>query len=592
MKNIIGDTIGVLAEYIADLACGTAKQKFDGKINETKLKKTICEFAKSQKKYQEAALLCEEIDYQGLYEYISSKYLDLVVNRCFCVNSKQRERAREEIVSAACSYCNAYSDEAQKRVSIIMYNGLDIIRNFYKSEFSIRDYFFAGEIVDSVTESIGEKIESVQSDVEHIKKSIDLLNVYSPEAYAELAKEGKISEIQSRLEDTFYFMSKEHPLYPDFGYRMIGEKLLSHPLTPDAKKKYPSRYLCKGVLYLGKQIITQEDALNMDILEYADRHQLQLKLEMHDVIKMLGEIKDPSQAEAEAMEGKIIVREPKEFPPAIACAISVDNEVMFDYLELRTKEILDDGTYIIDNSEQKNCHIYIMIRTKMTNNGNVDFTLNIDRASNIELYHYVRFMKAASEGAEVDVKVLNVGKIFCSGFINTASYNCGFLSIDEELQFLKNVCDIEKYVGNEINVPEEITEKQMQNLSYLAGLVRGEEQTFQWDNFSMSGIIDDNFRKKIVEMGTNEHEVSFVGNFDVPLFDQTVHLSLVRRFNHAVVSNYDKIIRKLEVLDDGEDIKISFVCKSDDSGADYLNTNSEIETSEKYAGCFAKKIEK
>ena len=32
--------------------------------------------------------------------------------------------------------------------------------------------------------------------------------------------------------------------------------------------------------------------------------------------------------------------------------------------------------------------------------------------------------------------------------------------------------------------------------------------------------------------------------------------------------------------------------KSDHSGADYLNTDSQIETSDKYAGCFAKKIEK
>ena len=48
----------------------------------------------------------------------------------------------------------------------------------------------------------------------------------------------------------------------------------------------------------------------MDILDYADRHQLQLKLEMHDVVKLLGEREDPSQVEAKILEGQVIVREP------------------------------------------------------------------------------------------------------------------------------------------------------------------------------------------------------------------------------------------------------------------------------------------
>jgi hypothetical protein len=171
---------------------------------------------------------------------------------------------------------------------------------------------------------------------------------------------------------------------------------------------------------------------------------------------------------------------------------------MFEYLELRIKEILDDGTYIVDNREQRNSHVFISIKTKLEENGNVDFTLNIDRASNAELYQYVRFMKAVSKGAFVELKVLSIGKKLCSGFISTSSYNCRFSSIDEELQFLKDVCDVEEYIGDEIEIPENITGRHMQELSYLAGLVRGEEQAFWWQKFSIEGIVDENFRQRII----------------------------------------------------------------------------------------------
>ena len=55
----------------------------------------------------------------------------------------------------------------------------------------------------------------------------------------------------------------------------------------------------------------------------------------------------------------------------------------------------------------------------------------------------------------------------------------------------------------------------MRALSYLAGLIRGEEQSFSWKELSIVGTVDDTFRKRLAEMGTDEYEVSFVCNFDM-----------------------------------------------------------------------------
>lgn len=180
-----------------------------------------------------------------------------------------------------------------------------IIRNFFKSDFNVKEYLLAGDIVDGVTEVISEKLDPIQSNVSDINDSLKSLNIYSPEACAKLAKNGDLEEIQNRFDNIFYSINKQHPLYPDFGYRMRGSKLISWPLTQDAKKKYPPRYLCNGKLYIGEQIFSPADASKMNILDYADRHQLQLKLEMHDVVKLLGEREDPSQVEAKKWKDKL-----------------------------------------------------------------------------------------------------------------------------------------------------------------------------------------------------------------------------------------------------------------------------------------------
>ena len=178
MKRM-GCSVGMLVDFIANMALETAKKKFEGKIDESRLKKAVYDFVESQKKYQEAVAVCDEIDYAGLMDFLSDKYLNLVVDRCFCVNPKQRKAAREEVVSAACSYCNANSAEAQKRVETIIYNCLDIIRNFFKSDVNVKEYLLAGDIVDGVTEVINEKLEPIQGNVSEINDNLKLLYIFT-----------------------------------------------------------------------------------------------------------------------------------------------------------------------------------------------------------------------------------------------------------------------------------------------------------------------------------------------------------------------------------------------------------------------------
>ena len=67
-------------------------------------------------------------------------------------------------------------------------------------------------------------------------------------------------------------------------------------------------------------------------------------MSISEAIKLLGDQLDPIQKEAQELVGKKIVMVPPAFPPAFPCAVKVKDKTYFDYVLLRTQEILDDGT--------------------------------------------------------------------------------------------------------------------------------------------------------------------------------------------------------------------------------------------------------
>ena len=77
---------------------------------------------------------------------------------------------------------------------------------------------------------------------------------------------------------------------------------------------------------------------------HAYRHQLKLVMSIDEAVKLLGNRPDPIQTEAKQYIGKEIIAIPPEFPEAFPCSIKVGEKTYFDYILLRTEEILDDGT--------------------------------------------------------------------------------------------------------------------------------------------------------------------------------------------------------------------------------------------------------
>lgn len=215
MKRM-GCSVGMLVDFIANMALETAKKKFEWKDWWIKIEKSSIWFRWISKEVSGSGSGLWRDRLCGLDGFLVGQVFKSGCWSLLLRESKTKEGCQRRGSFAACSYCNANSAEAQKRVETIIYNCLDIIRNFFKSDVNVKEYLLAGDIVDGVTEVINEKLEPIQGNVSEINDNLKLLNIYSPEAYAKLAKNGNLEEIQNRFDSIFYSMNKQHPFISRF----------------------------------------------------------------------------------------------------------------------------------------------------------------------------------------------------------------------------------------------------------------------------------------------------------------------------------------------------------------------------------------
>ena len=105
--------------------------------------------------------------------------------------------------------------------------------------------------------------------------------------------------------------------------------MISVPLTQDAEQKYPSSMNMRADIEVGENLYHNK---NVDPFEYAYRHQKNMFVKVTDATKMLGNVKDPVQKEAEKLRGQSLMVKPKEFPKAVPCSVVVDDVTYFEYI--------------------------------------------------------------------------------------------------------------------------------------------------------------------------------------------------------------------------------------------------------------------
>ena len=164
----MAEFVTTVAGYVADLGIDVGKDYIKGKYDKKKLRESLISYIEEQRNYNEVCSLAEEIDFQGLIEYIRNNLLDDVNKRISCVKAEDRQAARQSIVDKAVVFSKASTSEAKKRVGKNIAFCLDIIKEFYKKQIDVQHYILVTEVVDAVNENTNQAVVAVKNEIKEL----------------------------------------------------------------------------------------------------------------------------------------------------------------------------------------------------------------------------------------------------------------------------------------------------------------------------------------------------------------------------------------------------------------------------------------
>jgi hypothetical protein len=548
-----------LVDYIVEFGLNFGHGILKDIKEEKEIHKLLQEFIEKQHKINEYSLLAEEIDFQGFCDYVSSNLVKDFENYLFAVNYKDRESTKETIIKKAFHYTHAANEPAKQKVIKLVSFIADILREFYIKNISRSDLFVKNLIADDVRSVVKESERNIISEFSQANERVSANSILSIDNNIHLMRQEGFNEVESNLNTFLNCIGSEHILYPyyrnSFEMKEGKLRLISEPLSFDSIIKYPPKMKCIGSIKMGNQYL---DEFNADVIDYANRHQLPIKLSIVEAKKLLGDIVDPLQHEAEELIGEELVIPPKPFPAAFPCSIIIDGEVEFEYILLRTEEILEDSTYIISNKEQKDFPFRIHICINIVGN-KTDFNIRTENPSNKDMLHYVQFMKKVSCGGNIVIRALSIGKNIMEGKLNYYKYKSGFKTIDDEISFLEKVVSLEDYFKKTMVLPNEIYVDDYEAICYMANLIRGEGYRGNWTGVSFDFILSDDLKNKIISTEESLYSSSYIAYSDILLYGEKYQFTIRRTYECGKIKNLERLKKKAEVLDVGDKIKMEYI---------------------------------
>ena len=194
----------------------------------------------------------------------------------------------------------------------------------------------------------------------------------------------------------------------------------------------------------------------------------------------------------------------------------------------------------------------------------------MNNANNHELLNYVRFMSTLSKEKDIHIYMLSRGEDLIAGYINDIDHKLGFLSFEEEIDFFERVCTIEDYFHVQLSPRGEISNSEYNIVVYISDLIRNDQVTGTWNEVTFTVLISQHFREKLTTLDKELYMLSYVGVSNVDLFGAEFEFRFMRSFKCATLIDIDKVRRKAEVLDDGDNIKITFRAGNDKTAIDTL----------------------
>lgn len=558
---------------IADIGIDVAKEHFENKRLEAKAKEKLSEYLTRQEKYNFDCSLEEEIDFEGLAEYIHNDLIDDVKIRLFG-RKQERGIAREAIADKAACYAQAKTKLSKERAKHLAVTAVDILRGFFRSKIDYSTLFAAAEIEDTVIDEMSEQHKKQDHKIDDLAKSVQDNSLLSIDKNVSLANSGEIDAVEKNAAAFFAGLGTAHVLTPYYGFTMDGVSYLkSIPLRPDAVELYPPHFEVTATAFkMGGILLPNVDA---STFTRAYRTQSPIEFDVTTAQKYLGNVLDPIQHEAENLTGTHVVLKPPAFPPAFPCSVLIDGATAVEYLLLRTKRIDEDGTVIITNDEQNNFSFMVTLAANATTK-NLSLTVTPNVPSNADSLNYRRFLKKAISAKHVELKSLDQNAVFISSKANLVPHGCE--KLDVEIEFLEKIVAIETHYHTTLTIPDEIDISDHQIIDRLYSMIRDGKYSGICSGFTMSFNLTEELRQSIRTIGEVACSFSCSLGMHVELFDQKLDFNIIRKIDSMRLDNFEKITKKIDALDNGDPIKVSFVSGNTDPNIHYSDMFYSEET--------------
>lgn len=364
-----------------------------------------------------------------------------------------------------------------------------------------------------------------------------------------------------------------HPYYPHYslGIKRIGNDLVpySKPLTKEAIEKYPPKI--KGKFSISDKYKGFKD-IN-DLIDYSYNTQTEIEINNIELMKMIGDEVDPYQDEIEILLSKTKEwkLKPKEFPEARPYKIVIEgSEISYDYILLRTTRIEDNKVFLSNKEQGIDTEFNFIFDFK-----NKKITMNIrlnqgSRLNKKSLLKYLRFTKSALRKNKFSIISLEFDAVLAEGILDNFDFESPLGNIDNEITFVEYITLIEEQYNTTIEIPEQIEESELEAICYLGEALKHGEIKGIWKDGTFDFMLAEEFIGNIKNLEDKPFDLSLIAPARVIIFGKEFTIpKTIKTFKNAQMKDLDKVKKKVEVLEDGDVIKITFVAKGDNQ---YIET--------------------
>lgn len=542
----------MIKDYIATIGMDIIKSKIIDVHELSQIENRLKRFIEQQEKINLHCTKEEELDFAGLTDYIRFN-IPNEVKMLFFDDRESRESARKTIITKAVEYSQSHTTLSRKRAIYLVDSAIIILKNFYRLKINKSILLVASQIEDTIIED--NRIQ-LDKQTKQLINSIEQTSIMSVDKNIQLLKIKDFASVETNINAFFSSILSQHDLHPYYGYDFKNingmTKLYSKPLSPEAMHKYPPQMEVVGTIRLGEKYV---DRFSNEIIDYSNRHQIPITIDVHEARKLLGDKPDPIQYEADRLKGKAVRFYPPPFPNAFPCSVSLDGRVEFDYILLRTKEILDDDTIIITNSEQSDFPFKITISANLIKQS-LSFRISINYSSNKDMLRYDYFIKKASSGAVLTITLLETGQKFSEGILGFPELTTGFSSLDEEIIFLEKVISIEEYFKTSILIPEIILQNDYETICYVSSLINNKKYVGYCYLNEFHIEVSEYFKIEIEKMIDSQYDLSSHVNVGLLIFEKPYNISIERIYKSVQIENLERLKEKARLGDIGDTIKV------------------------------------